>query len=441
MNARASTPSSRRRWWPSLLVIALLLVTAPAALAMPKPPALPPLPFSLYLADFTGTTYTALDPATLADRVDEPPLTSTGVGPRLLFSADGSTVVAIRHYGAIPDTVTIQDGINGPERLHFALPNVAGDTWLSPAGDLLAVSTYLDSGIWLWQVFDTHTGRLVAAIPCNERKAEPDFIAPDGRHLYHPFYKAPAASNQTSMNGTAPKEPSQLWIAAYDMTTGKETGRLAVPGVTGGAWPRGDAGDGDPVMESEQPAIAFSPDGTRLAVIDADGAKLTLIDTRTLKFTGSHALHRHESTAHRVLRWLGLAPQMAEAKFMAGHQLSAVFAPDGQHLYLTDIETSVNTAQKTTTGKSVGVRRIDVTTGAISATALAGSQIATLLPSPDGRSLYVSGPKTPWWENQTGAETWVLRRLDGQTLAPLAERTFASNSTLTLVVAPANEQG
>lgn len=423
-------------WWPALLALSLLLLAAPGALAMPAPPSLPAPPYALYARLSVAPEYVPLDPATLADSKVAQPLELDGAWPALLLSANGATLVAIEHHTDTPDTVVIRDGLHGPERLRFTLTFGVDQSWISPAGDLLAVSSYLSSGIQLWQVFDTHTGRLVAAIPCRAQEAAPDLIDPDGHRLYHPFYDAPAT--QPSSDESAPKGPWQLWIAAYDMTTGQETGRVAVPGVMTGAWPRGDI-QGDPIMQMVQPAIALSPDGTRLAIIDADSTKVTLVDTKTLSVAGSHALHRPESAVHQFLRWLGLAPQTAEAKFMAGHQLSAVFAPDGQHLYLSGIETSVDTAKKTMTGKSLGMRRIDVTTGAITATALADSQVATVLPSPDGRSLYVSGPATSFWENQTGQETWVLRRLDARTLTPLAKRTF--DSPPYLVILPANQHG
>lgn len=87
------------------------------------------------------------------------------------------------------------------------------------------------------------------------------------------------------------------------------------------------------------------------------------------------------------------------------------------------------------------MRRIDVNTGAVTAEALTGSQLETVLPAPDGRSLYVSGPTTPWWANQSGPATYEVRRLDAATLRPLAERTVASQGMVDLVLAPSNEHG
>lgn len=451
MSNPASIHSPGRPWWSALVIVSLLFLATPATFAKPTPAATPDQAYALYAYTWGATALTPLDPTTLADRKDVPPLTFTGVMPQLLLSANGSTLVAIEHHDSAPDTVIIRDGLYGSERLHFTLPNGAADSWLSREGDLLAISAYLAraSGIWLWQVFDTHTGRIVAVVQCAGQRAAPDFIDPDGRRLYHPFYETPAESASGSMNrvpidtskAASPEPPWQLWIAAYDLATGKETGRVAVPGVMGGTWPRGDAVEGDPVMEMDQPAVALSPDGTHLAVVDAAGTKVTLVDARTLTVTGTHALHRPESAAHRFLRWLGVAPQTAEAKFMAGHQLSAIFAPDGRHLYVSGLETTVDAAQKTMNGKGLGVRRIDAETGAIVAEALAGSQLETVLPAPDGQSLYVSGATTPGWVAQNGPETWEVQRLDAQTLHPLAERTFPSNGSLTLVLVPGQQHG
>lgn len=415
MNDQAPGHSPSRRWWSAFLVVWLLVLAAPGTLANAAPAA-PPVPsFSLYLGSPTWPEYTPLDPTTLADLKGTPPLKYTGGTPQLLISAGGSTFVAIEHPDNAPDTVDIRDGLHGPERLHFTLDFVAVDSWLSPAGDLLAISTGLGSGVWLWQVFDTHTAELVAAIPCTSQEAAPDLIDPNGQRLYHPFYEASSA--QSPPGGRNPIQaaierggqqaasergqqatstpPWQLWIAAYDMTTGKEIKRVAVPGVIGGNWSRGDAIQGAPVMDVEQPAVALSPDGAHLAVVDAAGTHLTLLDARTLTVAGSHTLHKPESAAHRLLQWLGIAPRTAEAKFMAGHQISAVFAPDGQHLYVTSFQTNVDATTHTMTGKGLGVRRIDVDTGEITAEALTGSVLDTLLPAPDGRSLYVSGSATP----------------------------------------------
>lgn len=445
MNARSRQPRVS-----ALLVLAVLLIAAPGALAMPKPPDLPAASpsFALYVTPFLGTGYTPLDPATLADLPGASPVTFTGVAPQLLLSADGATAVLIRRTAAEPVTVDIQNGINGPERLHFTIGTNAGMALLSREGTRLAISTYVSSMEQRWRVFDTHTGRLVATVTCTGQTSTPylDAISPDGQLLYHPFYETGTARQPSrAMNQVplarakraAPEPPWQLWIGAWDATSGKKIAQITIPGVTAGTWPDG-AIDGDPVAHVVQPAVALSPDGTRLAVVDAAGTRVTLLDARTLRVTGSHALHRPASAAHRFLGWIGLAPRVAEAKFMVGDQLSAVFASDGQHLYLTGTETSVDAARKTTTGKALGVRRINVNTGAITATGLSGSQMQTMIAAPDGRSLYVSGPASPWWVSQSGQETWVLRRLDATTLRPLAERTMPASSAATLVLAPAN---
>jgi hypothetical protein len=152
---------------------------------------------------------------------------------------------------------------------------------------------------------------------------------------------------------------------------------------------------------------------------------LTLIDSATLKVVDTHAVHAPQSLTSRVLTWLGIAPHIAQAKVSEGRMLSATYSVDGEHLYLTGSEIEVGDTSEEITGHGFGLTRIDVSNGEITGEALRGSDFVEVIRSPDGRSVYVSGPMTPWWERDGYASGYVLHRLDAETLEPLAERTFS----------------
>jgi hypothetical protein len=70
------------------------------------------------------------------------------------------------------------------------------------------------------------------------------------------------------------------------------------------------------------------------------------------------------------------------------------------------------------------LRRIDLEGGRVAAEALAEQPIDQVLPAPDARSLYVSGPKPGDAAGAVGpgGRPFLLRRLDAATLTVLAER-------------------
>lgn len=229
--------------------------------------------------------------------------------------------------------------------------------------------------------------------------------------------------------------PWPLQIAAYDLTNGHEVGRITVPDVFAGSWQRESA---EPVSamyvgEIVRPAIALSPDGTTIAVVDAPMETLTLIDTETLEIVEHLDVHAPESLSSRLLTWLGIAPQTAQAKASEGRMLSANFSVDGQHLYVSGNETEVGDTLEDITGHGFGLVQIDVSSGQITREALNGMDVIDIIPSPDGRSVYVLGPRAPWWDSDAQIPEDVLYRLDAQTLEPMAERTFSSWPDIRLV--------
>lgn len=414
--------------------------------SQPDRPSQPDL--TLYVSVYSAREFVPLDPISLTDLANAQTLTfnSDGEWPELALSADGSTFVVIEHQvhhadgKAASEVIVIRDGLGGPERLRITPTEPVFEPRLTHDGSRLIVAPSLSCGPngcgqKIFHVYDTRTGQELTTIRGVGTPLWPDLIDPAGRRLYHPFHEARQQPDAVARvvtpdttTGEATDGPtSSLQIAAYDLTTGAEVARIALPDVAAGSW-TGEAVEQVPVFKEMRPAITLSADGTRLAVVDAAAEHITLIDAETLTIEETHTLHRSESLGHRILRWLGIAPRTAEAKFVAGKWVSATFTPDGRHLYLSGVELEVGDTIEEVTGNGLGLLLIDVATGEITGEALTGQELTEVLPSLDGRAVYVVSPRTPWWETpgENTDPTHLLRRLNPRTLEIEAEREFPS---------------
>ena len=400
------------------------------------PPAAP-LPVVLWAA---GNAYWPLDPLTLEKANDAVPLTIGHDWPNMAVSADGSTFVVINStQGPLEDWIIVHDRVGGPQCVAITPEEAVFNPRLSTDGSRLIVEPGLmcgpsGCGERVWYTYDAHSGDLVSTTRVEVGDPVwPDLIDPAGERLYYPFHERPPLSSSTPAPASLSVEgPWPLQIAAYDLATGQEVARTAIPDVLAGSW-QGESIDQAYVGEMEQPAIALSPDGSRIAVIDAAIEALTLIDTETLAVVETLPITRPESTWHNALVWLGIAPQTAQAKVSEGRTISATFSADGQHLYLTGYEMEIGDTIEDIDGHGLGLMRIDVNSGEITAEALAGHAAEIVIPSPDGQSVYVQRSEEPWWDNDS--PNYVLQRLDAETLESLAERSFAIWPQLMLVPA------
>jgi hypothetical protein len=425
-----------------LLVVVLVLLGWPVGAAA-KPAGDPvPVAFAIYAGGDFSPELHPLDPFSLADRDDIASLEFQSRWPIVATSADGSTYVVINNESTVndqgeldPPAIVIHDGINGRERARVPLDGEAFSPLLSADGARLVVAGGLacDPGgctDQTWEVYDTETGKLLSTITGAGEPVGPSVIDPEGTRLYVPFYERPAADGEG---------PWPLRIAAYDLATGEEAARLAVPDVLAGNWQAGTVDDA-PLMRQVNPAFALSPDGSRLAVVDAAVTSLTLIDAETMTVEATHGIHRPESVAQRLARWLGIAPREASAKGMAGPSASAVFAVDGTALYVTGSELRIGDTVESISGTGLGVRRIDVASGEITAEVLSGQEVTQVLPAPDGNAVYALGSVTPWWDSQIGESSYLLRRLDPETLKVTAERMYPQWPQV-VMLAPAPSDG
>jgi hypothetical protein len=330
-------------------------------------------------------------------------------------------------------TIVVYDGLGGPERLRFEAPAAVVAPRLSGDGSRLVTGIPLfgsPSGITreTWYVFDTRDGGQISTVQEDGPDPKPgglpsSLIDPAAERLYR------------SAVGGEGDGPWPLQIVAHDLTTGAEIGRLILPDVRAGE--RYDRWiDQVPIADVLTPAVALSPDGTRIAVVDAEADELTLLDAATLTVERAVEIARPRGLGVRVLTWLGLAPRSASAKSMDGRILWAIFSPDGTRLYVYGFEGAVGDDLDTATKHGLGLTAIEVTSGEIVASGLDGQELFDVLPTPDGESLYVIGPTVPW-AMSSGEPSYRLARLDAATLQTLAEREFPRSAWIVLTPASA----
>jgi hypothetical protein len=392
---------------------------------------------SLYVRLERSTEYAPLDPLTLEDMPGAEHLSWQGatVGntasqpdsyPEFALSADGSTYVYLH---TSDRAVEIYNGWDGPLRHSIPLTTQPFIANLSQDGRYLTLEEGMTGcdptgcGPRILHTYDTITGELVSTITATDRnQGWPNMFAPDGTRLYAPVYAIPGNALATQSPG-----PWPLAIVSYDLLIGEETTRLPVPPVVGGSWP-GNPIDGMYVGLHEDPALALSPDGSSIALIDSGMETLVTIDTGNMSIRSVQSINQPTSLFTDVLTWLGVNPRTAEAKAGEGRTLNARWSADGQSLFVTAYETTLNESTASISGSGFGLTRIDASTGDILAHALDGQNIDgyTLLVAPDGTSLYAMAETIPWWRRGAEETQYVIYRLDPESLDILAERNFAT---------------
>jgi DNA-binding beta-propeller fold protein YncE len=215
----------------------------------------------------------------------------------------------------------------------------------------------------------------------------------------------------------APATPA---LEQVDLSTGRTISSLPLPGVMAGTGQIDPASGTDMTFEQWVPGFALSPDGSHVAILDGNSNMLQLIDTGTMHVIRRVSLSEPESPLQHTADLLGLSPTAAEAKQIQGVSLQMQFSPDGNSLYVTGWQGSVTNG--TYSFHQLGLRRIDVTTGTVTATAFQDGQVWWTGIPPDGSAVYALIPSQPVAGQFSCPCT--LDRLDPDSLAIRATRVF-----------------
>ena len=418
-----------------------------------------------------GGRMVSLDPETLAEtgtRAMTEPATPVA-GPALEdpytdesweASADGSTLVRIVGRYAFDDAgeednaaaVTVFDAATGRSVSQFVAPRWGNFAWLSDDGSLLISEAgagihfftdghrpptgVADQRAPSWYVYETGSGRLLATIG-DPRDRSPviwgmAFVDPGGTRLFHLVVPETAVY----------PGPWPVQLVVNDVRTGRELARLDLPEIVAGEWPSGGTGTvpaecfvdqaGTPeagprseaAWDAVQPGVAFSPDGGTLAIVHADGDRITLIDPAAVRIERTVAILPATATPP--------AEPILDCGTGAGQVQWPTFTPDGAALIVTSYESAPNA----TSGAATAVRetvRIDLDSGRV--VAQAPPLNASFLPLLDvgtvrADSIYALGLAGD------DAATRLIR-LDAATLRPVAERSIDQDTRVLILETPA----
>jgi hypothetical protein len=276
----------------------------------------------------------------------------------------------------------------------------------------LGTAKTVEGVVAAWYTLSGTTGRVLRVVPF------PACCA--GSVLYDPTHDRLYRSTITNDH--------HLRLVAYSAASGSQLAQLTLPDVLAGSWTTGQQAHGLPVIEIAFPGIAVSPDGTQLAVYDGQTEKLVTIAAPAMRIVRTQQVTHPQSLLARVAGMLGLAPTPAEAKGMAeGMMLTMQFSNDGHALYVTG-QTYGPDSRGWPATKNIGLQRIDLASGQLSATALPGQNIRWLAEGADGQALYVLSP------DQYGYCPCTLLRLDAATLQATAQRVMSSDWALQFFV-------
>ena len=367
----------------------------------------------LYVGSYSGGAleFLAIDPRTLADLPGQPVLRITDLtygNFTWLASADGSTIAVMQYTGALSTaedvTIRIVDMRTGQERVRFRTPVPVEMHYLTADG----------SRLFAWGpayrlepqrrfVWDTADGRLLADVPTR------GFL-----------FGAYDARGQRAY-GLAEPDPEQsvpqdATFVAQAALSGRELGRVRLPGVPAGQQDTGMKDGERQVLAWVQPRIAVSPDGRLVVVLHADGTALTLVDAATLRIRWTRQLARATDLADPS------QPRPAEGKALDFTHWLLEFSPDGRYLYTHGVEHWV-VDEGRSSARLLGLRAIELERAEIVAHVDEQQSLEPLVVAPDGSGLYMLGPRQGATLLSSPS---VLRRFDPLTLAVTAERVFGN---------------
>lgn len=217
-------------------------------------------------------------------------------------------------------------------------------------------------------------------------------------------------------------------VHAYDLDHGRLVVSRRLRSVFAGRWFTGQHVGGQPVMAVWEPAFALSPDGRSLAIVDGHDNALTVLDPSSLRTLAVRKLVVQPTMFEQLASFLGLMPETAEAKGQTtGAGLNAQYTADGRSLIVSGGRYSPDPHALTGRASTLGLRLVDARTGivrvwkrTIPGAEGPGAQPVSFSIPLTGDSIFIS---TQGWSRREGW-TCIVTRLDPNTLAPIARRTF-----------------
>lgn len=315
--------------------------------------------------------------------------------------------------------VRVFDLRTGAERASFRPSRAALVDALSPDGTKLFARYWPPGPITAGRViFDSATGREIETLPALSVNGLTSWLI-DYATLR--LYGLAVADVSGKASG-----PQAATFVAADLRTGRELRRLPLDGLVAGLW---ETEVGGTRRQSElQPGFALSPDGTRLAILRADGDWLTFIDTASLGVLWTKRLSRPVSLLERF----GLGPLVAEAKTnYEARSWRLTFSPDGKRLFAMEqaMQLEGETAARYATPR---LRSIDIERAAIQSEIVPTDRVLWTTASPDDGGLYVLMER----QETAGSDRYRLVRLDAARLAVTASRVLDDYREMRVLIPP-----
>jgi hypothetical protein len=411
-----------------LLVVAVVVLTACGG------PAAAPEETSaggrlLYLTgSVDGSGLVPVDSVNLADLSNKPLVAAAAGEPNpcgpgysgqcalVTASSDASTLAVVGYSPLGAAGVSVFDGRTGTLRAR-AVPEVPAIVdGLSPEGSRIFARNWPPGPIGAERlVLDVVTGKVLEREPAFALGGDPVAWVEqaEGRRFY-------ALVTSPDPRATGPREVS---VAAWDLRSGRELWRRALPSLLAGDFLTGRVGSEGEIRAQLVPAIALSPDGRKLAIVRAFDAPAShgtiwLVDTATGDLVSERAYAKASSIFERLF-----GASIAIAKENDGTIVSATFGRDGRVLYVRSERWQVDTGYE-----YLGMVAVEPDRGNVLGSDIKmelrwyQNRVHWMMPAPDGRWLYVFLERT----GKADPTGYFLRRLDARTLAVLAERRFDS---------------
>lgn len=315
--------------------------------------------------------------------------------------------------------VRVFDLRTGAERASFSPPRAVIVDALSPDGTKLFARDWPPGQITAARVIlDSATGRELEALPAFSVSGLTTWRIDYATLRMYGLAVADASGKASG--------PQAATFVAVNLRTGRELRRLALDGLVAGLW---ETEVGGTRRQSElQPGFALSPDGTRLAVLRADGDWLTLIDTASLGVLWTKRLSRPVSLLERS----GLGPLVAEAKTpYESRSWGLTFSPDGTRLFAVEhtVQLEGEAAARYATPR---LRSIDIERAAIQSEIVPTERVLWTTASPDGGGLYV----LMQGQEMAAKNRYHLVRLEAARLAVTRSRALDDYREMRVLVPP-----